>query len=114
MKFSRELVKGSTKNVILAVLADGELYGYQIVKSIREKSDDALDFGEGSVYPALHALEKAGLLQSKWVKQDSGPDRKYYSLTRKGGRALKDNIAEWKEFSSAVNKVLDNLQAHVS
>lgn len=113
MKFSRELIKGSTKNLILAVLADGELYGYQIVKSIREKSGDALEYGEGSIYPALHSLEKSGLLKAKWVAQESGPDRKYYTLTKKGKKVLKDRVAEWKEFSGAVNKVLKDLQIQV-
>ena len=105
MKFSRELIKGSTKSLILAVLLDGELYGYQIVKSIMDKSGNELAFGEGSIYPALHSLEKDGFLTSRWLKQTDNPDRKYYSLTRKGKRVLKANIKEWQEFSAAVNKV---------
>lgn len=105
MKFSRELIKGSTKSLILAVLLEGELYGYQIVKAIREKSDDELAFGEGSIYPALHALEKDGYLTSRWMSQQDNPDRKYYVLTKKGHRVLKEHLKEWKEFSAAVNKV---------
>lgn len=113
MKFSRELIKGSTKNLALAVLAEGELYGYQIVKAIREKSGDMLEYGEGSIYPALHSLEKAGMLKAKWVAQESGPDRKYYTLTKKGKKALKDRVAEWKEFAGAVDKVLGDLTISV-
>ena len=111
MKFSTELIKGSTKNLILAVLADGERYGYQIVKEIREKSGELLEFGEGSIYPALHSLEQDGTLHSRWVSQESTPDRKYYSLTKKGKRALKQQLGEWRAFSGAVNKVFRGLDS---
>lgn len=109
MKFSTELMKGSTKNLILAVLAEGELYGYQIVKEIREKSGELLECGEGSIYPALHSLEQDRYLRSRWVTQENTPDRKYYSLTKKGKRALKEQVHEWRAFSGAVNKVFRGL-----
>jgi DNA-binding PadR family transcriptional regulator len=105
MKYSSELIKGSTKNLILAVLNHEELYGYQVVKAISAHSNALLEFGEGSIYPALHSLEQAGYLTSRWVKQDNLPDRKYYRLTKKGERSLKTNLAEWSEFSNAVNQV---------
>ena len=107
MKFSSELIKGSTKNIILAVLSsEGELYGYQIVKCIREASAEALEFGEGSIYPALHTLEHAGFISSHWVDQDNNaPARKYYQLTKKGRRALTEGVKEWREFAQAVDKI---------
>ncbi|HLD21476.1 MAG TPA: PadR family transcriptional regulator [Patescibacteria group bacterium] len=105
MKFSSELIKGSTKNLILAILREEELYGYQIVKTIREKSGKSLEFGEGSIYPALHALKKEKYLASRWA-EENGRKRKYYFLTKEGKKALKQQILEWKEFSGAVNKVL--------
>lgn len=107
MKFSSELIKGSTKNIILSVLAsEGELYGYQIVKQIKRLSAEALEFGEGSIYPALHSLEKSGLVSSVWVNQENNaPARKYYQLTKKGRRALREGFKEWKSFTSAVDKV---------
>jgi PadR family transcriptional regulator PadR len=107
MRFSKELIKGSTKNLILAVLSDDEMYGYQIVKSILARSGDELAFGEGTIYPALHSLEKAGMLKSHWVEQQSGPNRKYYTLTKKGRKQLTTAKQEWQDFSGAVNKVLD-------
>ncbi len=107
MKFPRELIKGSTKNLILAVLSEGELYGYQIVKEIRNRSKDALQFGEGSIYPALHSLEKEAALRSHWVTQESGPARKYYRITPKGRKVLNTEIKAWKGFTMAVNQVLN-------
>lgn len=114
MKFSSELIKGSTKNIILSVLsADGELHGYQIVKNIRQVSATALEFGEGSIYPALHSLEKAGLVSARWADQAHGPARKYYQLTKKGRRALSEGIKEWQDFVSAVEKVYEGGHAMI-
>lgn len=110
MKFTPELIKGSTKNLILAVLTDEDMYGYQIVKAIREQSEDALEFGEGSVYPALHALEHDAYVRGYWIEHADARDRKYYSLTKKGRRALKDAMQEWKEFSHAVNKIFRGVE----
>lgn len=78
--------KGDFYSSFPAVLHNEELYGYQIVKAISQQSDALLEFGEGSIYPALHALEQAGYLSSRWVEQTNLPDRKYYRLTRKGNR----------------------------
>jgi PadR family transcriptional regulator, regulatory protein PadR len=105
MKYPKELIKGTTKDLILAVLRDGELYGYQIVKQISDKSSGRLEFGEGSVYPALHALGKDRLLSSHWVPQQGKPDRKYYALTQDGQKALAHNVEQWKDFSAAVGNV---------
>jgi DNA-binding PadR family transcriptional regulator len=109
MKFPAELLKGSIKRLILAVLADGEKYGYQISKAISERSQETLEFGEGSIYPALHSLEKSGLLQSRWVSQKDLPDRKYYSLTEKGQQTLQLSLEEWKLFVHSVNNVLGDI-----
>lgn len=106
MKFSKELIKGSTKNLILAILSEGDLHGYHIIREIRRKSSDDLEFGEGSMYPALHALEKEKLIEGYWEQHDGGHERKYYRITPKGRRALKSAVREWKEFTVAVNKVL--------
>ncbi len=105
MKFSSELLKGSTKNLILSVLSGKKMYGYEIIKAIKDESDDLITLGEGSVYPALHELESRGLLTSNWVAQNNLPDRKYYTLTKKGGREFKAAAAEWKLFAGAVNKI---------
>ncbi len=105
MKFSSELLKGATKNLILSVLSEREMYGYEIVKTIREKSDDLLTLGEGSVYPALHELEKRQYLKSYWMEQEGVPDRKYYTITKKGKKAHQDAMKEWSLFQGAVNKV---------
>lgn len=106
MKFSSELLKGSAKNLILATLSKHEMYGYEIIKAIRNQSEDLISLGEGSMYPALHELEKNGLLSSRWVQQENdAPDRKYYHLTKKGRVALGVAKKEWRLFSGAVNAI---------
>ncbi len=106
MKFPKELIKGSTKNLVLAVLSEGELYGYQILKEIKSRSKDALQFGEGTIYPVLHALEEEGALKSRWEEQESGASRKYYQITTQGRKVLKVAKKDWIDFSEAVNQVL--------
>ena len=108
MKFSKELIKGSTKNLVLAVLKEGELHGYQILKEIKNRSNDALELGEGTIYPVLHALEKEGALESRWEEQANGMKRKYYKITQEGRRKLKEAKKDWADFSTAVNHILNS------
>lgn len=105
MSFLTELLKGNLKNLVLALLEDGDKYGYQIIKDLNDRTDALLEVGEGSMYPALHALEKRKLLKSYWKKQAEGPDRKYYSLTQKGRKELVTAKKEWGSFSNAVQKI---------
>ncbi len=106
MHFSSELLKGTTRQLLLAILSEQELYGYEIVKALRFKSKELITLGEGTVYPALHELEAKGFLKSRWVAQDKGPDRKYYRLTAKGAGHLEKAKVEWQRFTTAVNAIL--------
>jgi DNA-binding PadR family transcriptional regulator len=75
------------------------MYGYQIVKAVREGSESYFDLSEGSLYPALHSLEKQSLIRGDWKDVD-GRSRKYYSLTTEGKKFLRKALKEWEEFSS--------------
>ena len=101
-----EMLKGHLDMIVLAALAAGPAHGYAIIEEIRRKSDDAFDLPEGTVYPALHRLEQAGLLSSRWVTADSGRRRRVYALTRRGRRALAEHRAVWQRFSDAVGGLL--------
>lgn len=109
MSINKELVKGSTKKLLLAVIAQQPMHGYQIAKEIETQSKEVFSLGSGSVYPALHALEKKGYLRSTWKEHD-GRERKYYSLTRKGKTALRVHIQEWKTYTTGVNSVLKHVK----
>ena len=106
-EWSTELKKGSVQLCILALLSKGKKYGFQIIKELREKSDGYFDLKEGTLYPALHRLEKRGYLKSEWVTKSDRPPRKYYVLTSKGKKVLKSVSSEWLQMVESVKNVLE-------
>jgi PadR family transcriptional regulator, regulatory protein PadR len=105
-----EMLKGHLDMIVLAALAPGPAHGYAVIEEIRRKSGRAFDLAEGTIYPALHRLEQAGLLSSRWVTAESGRRRRVYALTRQGGRALAERRAVWRQFSDAVGGLLDGVR----
>jgi PadR family transcriptional regulator PadR len=97
-----EMLKGHLDMIVLAALAGGPAHGYAVIAEIRRRSGGAFDLPEGTVYPALHRLEQKGLLTSRWTKAESGRERRVYSLTRSGRRALADHHAVWQRFAEAI------------
>lgn len=106
MKFSKELLKGSTATLVLSILQNEDMYGYKIVKELDKKSEGAFVLKEGTLYPILHSLEGAGYVESYWQIFDNR-NRKYYHITKKGLKQLIGKKEEWKEYSASVNKVLN-------
>lgn len=102
---SGQALKGHLDMLLLAVLADGPQHGYGAIDALRRRSGEFFDLPEGTVYPALHRLEKAGYLDSSW-SEASGRRRKTYSITRKGSSALKAQTSSWASFSAAVEKIV--------
>lgn len=100
-----EAIKGHLDGLLLAVLAAGPGHGYAIIAALREQSSGAFDLPEGTIYPALHRLERAGLVKSAW-SSDSGRRRRVYELTAAGREALGSRRAEWDAFRTAVGAVL--------
>jgi len=100
-----QLLKGTTTLLILAVLRDDELYGYQIAARIRERSGAFIDPGEGWLYPALHRLEAEGALEATWRESEIGPRRRYYRLTAKGIQMLDAEAREWRAFARSIGRV---------
>ncbi|MCL5987238.1 MAG: helix-turn-helix transcriptional regulator [Actinobacteria bacterium] len=110
-KYSPELLKGSTYCLLLYIVKREPLYGYRIIKEIERRSNGYLKFKEGTIYPALHRLERDGLIVGKWESVHSEVDRRqerrYYYITRKGEKALEKMMSEWHGFVNAVNLVLE-------
>jgi len=102
----RELLKGSTDTLLLALLAEGPKYGYQIVREMARRTGGYFQFREGTLYPALHRLEREGLVESRWQEGPGGQMRRYYFITPQGQRALARLQQEWREFARAVNQVI--------
>jgi PadR family transcriptional regulator PadR len=100
-----QLLRGSTTLLILGVLKDGELYGYEIAERIRQRSSSFIDPGEGWLYPALHRLEKEGALMASWRPGVRGPRRRYYRITEAGLRTFEVQSAEWDQFARSVERL---------
>jgi PadR family transcriptional regulator, regulatory protein PadR len=97
-----EMLKGHLDMIVLAALSGGPAHGYAVIQEIRRRSGGAFDLPEGTVYPALHRLEKIRLLSSRWTKGESGRQRRVYTLTARGRRALADHHTVWRRFADAI------------
>jgi len=110
MDFSQDLIRGSIVPIVLALLDERAMYGYEIVKVVNARTSGRLEWKEGTLYPALHRLEGDGLIASRWADAPAdeapGRKRKYYAVTRKGRTELKRRAREWQQFSTAVNAIL--------
>lgn len=100
-----ETLKGHLDGLLLAVLADGDTHGYAVIEALRERSEGLLDLPTGTIYPALHRLQRTGLIRSRW-DDGAGRRRRVYTLTEAGRKALRDERADWTEFSTAVSRML--------
>jgi DNA-binding PadR family transcriptional regulator len=102
---NRERIKGHLDLLLLSVLAAGPAHGYAIISALRERSEGTFDLPEGTIYPALHRLEDAGLLSSSWAAAD-GRRRRVYALTDEGAAALAAEQTEWRRFASGIHAVV--------
>lgn len=98
----RELLKGSTPLLLLSLLLEGPMYGYQIILTVKERTGGLYTLKEGALYPALHKLEASGYIQSYWQAQASGRDRRYYALLPAGEACLEAKKVEWRRFAAMV------------
>ena len=101
-----DLVQGTLDLLLLKILALEPQHGWAIGQRLRQISGDELQASDGSVYPALHKLELAGLVRSEWKITDLGRRAKFYSLTPAGRRRFDEEVDEWGRLSSAINRVL--------
>ena len=87
MSINKDLVAATSTSLVLAILAEGDSYGYAILKRVRDLSGGELEWTDGMLYPVLHRLERSGLVKSRWEKTESGRRRKYYRVTEDGPEA---------------------------
>ena len=96
MAVDKSLVSGSTMMLILKLLEEKDMYGYEMIETLREKSENVFELKAGTLYPLLHGLEEKGFVES-YEKEAVGKIRKYYHITRAGKKELKRKSEEWKE-----------------
>lgn len=102
----QDLLPGTLELLVLKVLATGAHHGYSIVREIQRRSSEALVVEEGSLYPALHRMERRGWIDAEWGASDSNRRAKFYSLTRRGRTELVSLTDNWRRMSSAIEGVL--------
>lgn len=102
-KWQSQVKKGTLTFIVLNVLKDRELYGYEFIEEVKKQTN--IEIAEGTFYPLMTRLKKEELVTAKWVEQESGIPRKYYTLTKTGGETLKHMQAYWKELASSIKKI---------
>ena len=104
----RELKRGSLELIVLHLLAPGEAYGYEIVSKLTAQTNGALEVTDGTLYPVLYRLERAGYVAVRWETPARGVPRKYYQLTERGREELIRLRQEWTTFADAMTKLLNS------
>lgn len=109
MRIDKDLVAASSAPLVLAILADGESYGYAIAKRVRELSAGQLTWADGFLYPLLHRLEAAGRVAARWDSAPSGRRRRYYRITADGRAALAEHRRQWEAVSGVLARAWGEL-----
>jgi len=110
----KSLLSGSTSTLLLKLLEEKDMYGYEMIEALRQRSNHTFDFKSGTLYPVLHSLEKNNYLEAYEKKADNDRIRKYYHITDKGKRVLKEKKEEWKMYSSTVDRILNGGDCYVA
>ncbi len=105
MASDKGIMSGNTSMLILQLLSEKEMYGYEMIETLRRRSNNMFELKAGTLYPLLHGLESQGVLVS-YEKESQGKMRKYYQITREGKGHLKKRVKEWTVYSEAVSQVL--------
>jgi PadR family transcriptional regulator PadR len=108
LEIDRQLLKGSISLLLLHLLSRGAMYGYEILQDASRRSANAFDLKEGTLYPALHQLEKKGQIKSEWRTAENGRERKYYSLTPAGRKAAASYEKQWAHLTGAIAAILES------
>lgn len=102
-KWQSQVKKGTLSFIILIILKDSEFYGYELIEKVKKFT--SIQIAEGTLYPLLNRLKKEGLVESKWVEQESGIPRKYYKLTKTGKNTLKEMMEYWMKLENSIKKL---------
>ena len=110
MNIDKSLISGSTAMMVLKLLSEKDMYGYEMIEVLRERSQNVFELKAGTLYPLLHGLEEKGMLTA-YEKEAGNKIRKYYSITQRGRKMLEEKKGEWEIYSKAVASVLGIIPA---
>lgn len=101
---SKDFIGASLIPLVLIILTESENYGYELIQQLKSRSDARLSIAEGTLYPVLKKMEEKKWVASKWKTADSGKQRKYYSITKKGKEQLNEQVGQWNFFNNLIQK----------
>jgi PadR family transcriptional regulator PadR len=101
---SKDLIAASLAPLVLIILIESENYGYELIQQLKSRSEDKLNIAEGTLYPVLKKMEEKKWIVSKWKISESGKQRKYYTITKKGKEQLSEQIDQWNFFNNLIQK----------
>ena len=113
MEINKDLVAASSTPIVLAILAEADSYGYQILKHVRELSGGHMEWTDGMLYPVLHRLERLGHDEARWEVAESGRRRKYYSITSRGRAQLAEERKQWQAVDATLRGIWQALSPSV-
>ena len=111
MNYDREFLTGTVSVLILSLLSEREMYAYEMLQEADRRSASAFQLKEGTLYPALHQMERSGLLKARWIDGPAGRPRKYYSLTAKGRKQAASKRQQWASIAAAMRAILGDAHA---
>jgi DNA-binding PadR family transcriptional regulator len=105
MDFNKDLIAASSTPIVLAILSEGDSYGYAIIKRVQELSGGNLEWTDGMLYPVLHRLERLGYIKARWEEAESGRKRKYYRITSQGKMQLAEERKQWQAVDATLRGI---------
>ena len=105
MSINKDLVAASSTPLVLAILSEGDSYGYAIIRRVRELSRGQLEWTDGMLYPVLHRLERMGHIDARWETPDRGRRRKYYRITTRGRAQLEEERKQWQAVDATLRGI---------
>ena len=113
MEINKDLIAASSTPLVLAILAEGDSYGYAILRRVQELSGGRMEWTDGMLYPVLHRLERTGHIQARWQVADSGRRRKYYRMTPQGRAQLAEERRQWQTVDATLRGIWQMLSLAV-
>lgn len=110
MEFNKDLIAASSTPIVLAILAEGDSYGYAILTKVRELSGGQMEWTDGMLYPVLHRLERLGHIEARWEVAESGRRRKYYRITPSGRAQLAEDRRQWQTVDATLRGIWSALR----
>ena len=114
MEFNKDLIAASSTPIVLALLSEGDSYGYAIIKRVQEASGGHMEWTDGMLYPVLHRLERLGHVEARWEVAESGRRRKYYRITSQGRTQLTEERRQWQAVDAALQGIWQVLSLFIS